>query len=149
MAIYFLFILIISTHISFFQTKNNNNMKLNLRKPNLPLLDVENILNNYDNDMSLFDDNKLSNNQNIIELEPNFVVTKISWTRKEEYKFNYFLGIFEGSNDPSFCDGVPLAMIKEVWKINEINDININYPNVYKYIRYIPPNKNYTDISPI
>ena len=55
MAINFLFILIISTHISFFQTKNNNNMKLNLRKPNLPLLDVENILNNYDNDMSLFD----------------------------------------------------------------------------------------------
>ena len=124
-------------------------MKLNLRNPNFPLLDIENNLNNYDNDMSLFDDNKLSNNQNIIELEPNFVVTKISWTRKEEYKFNYFLGIFEGSNDPSFCDGVPLAMIKEVGKINEINYINIDYPNVYKYIRYIPPNNNYTDISPI
>ena len=89
MLIYFLFILIISTHISFFQTKNNNNMKLNLRKPNFPLLDIENT------NMSLFDDNKLFNNQNIIELEINFVVTKISWTRKEEYKFNYFLGIFE------------------------------------------------------
>ena len=93
--------------------------------------------------------NKIFDNQEIIELEPDFVVTKISWTRKEEYKFNYLLGIFEGANDPSFSDGIPLAMIKEVGGINEINYINITYPNVYKYIRYIPPNKNYTDISPI
>ena len=128
MAICFLFIVIILNHISFSQIKN--------------------ILINYENDMSL-SDNKLYNDQEIIELEPDFVVTKISWTRKEENKYNYLLGIFEGSNDASFCDGVPLAMIKEVGKINETNYINISYPNVYKYIRYIPPNKNYIDISPI
>ena len=105
MAICLLFILIISSHLSFSQTKNNN-MKLNLRKPNFQLLS-----NNFE-DINLFN-NKLFDNQEIIELEPDFVVTKISWTRKEEYKFNYLLGIFEGANDPSFSDGVPLAMIGE------------------------------------
>jgi hypothetical protein len=50
-------------------------------------------------------------------LESDYIITKISWTKREDYKFNNLLGIFEGSNDPSFCDGVPLAMIKELGKI--------------------------------
>ena len=92
---------------------------------------------------------KYSINSNIIELESDYIITKISWTKREDYKFNYLLGIFEGSNDPSFSDAVPIAMIKEQGNLNEINYIDINVPKVYKYIRYIPPNQNKTDISPI
>ena len=62
---------------------------------------------------------------------------------------NYLLGIFEGANDPSFSDSVPLSMIKESGKLNEVNLIDVDTPNTYKYVRYVPPNKNYSDISPI
>ena len=85
---------------------------------------------------------------NIITLSDDYIITRISWTKKDDYKFNYLLGIFEGDNDPSFSNAVPIAMIKEVDNFNQENYIDI-IPKVYKYIRYIPPNKNKTDIFPI
>ena len=90
-----------------------------------------------------------TSNNNIIEIKSNHIITQIKWTKKDNYKYNYLLGIFEGSNDPSFSDSVPIAMIKEQGNLNEVNYIDVNIPTVYKYIRYIPPNKNNSDISPI
>ena len=95
---------------------------------------------------------KYSVDNNIINLmfdSENYIITRISWTKKEDYRFNYLLGIFEGDNDPSFSNPVPIAMIKEVDYVNQENYIDVNIPKAYKYIRYIPPNKNKTDISPI
>ena len=92
---------------------------------------------------------KYSINNNIIELEPDYIITKISWTKREDYKYNYLLGIFEGSNDPLFSDAFPIAIIKEEGDFNQINYIDVNIPRAYKYIRYIPPNGNKTEISPI
>ncbi len=40
-------------------------------------------------------------------------------------------------------------MIKEEGKLNEVNAIDLNIDDSYKYIRYIPPNKNKTAITPI
>ena len=86
-------------------------------------------------------------NSNIIELDSDYIITQISWTKNENYDLNYLLGVFEGSNDPSFKYPIPLAIIKE--KDNELNYINISTPYSYKYIRYIPPNRNSSDIFPI
>ena len=88
-------------------------------------------------------------NNTIIEFDDDYIITQIIWTKKEDYKYNYLLGIFEGSNDPSFSDAFPIAIIKEQEKLNEVNYVDVNVPTFYKYIRYIPPNKNNTDISPI
>ena len=85
----------------------------------------------------------------VIELESDFIVTKISWTKKENYKFNYLLGIFEGANDPSFMDAIPIGIIKEEGSLDKSNYINIVIPFSFKYIRYVPPNRNNTDINPI
>jgi len=85
----------------------------------------------------------------IIELESDFIVTKISWTKRENYKFNYLLGIFEGANDPSFMDAIPIGIIKEEGSFDDTNYVNINFPFSFKYKRYFPPNRNNTDISPI
>jgi len=85
----------------------------------------------------------------IIELEPDFIVTKISWTKKENYKFNYLLGIFEGANDLSFMDGIPIGIIKEEGSLEGPNYVNIDFPFSFKYIRYVPPNRNNTGITPI
>jgi len=85
-----------------------------------------------------------------IELNSNYIITRISWTKNEDNKINYLLGVFEASNDPSFSDAIPIAMIKDQDVFNEINYIDINIPKAYKYLRYTPPlHQNKTDISPI
>ena len=88
-------------------------------------------------------------NNNIIELDSDYIITQISWVRRDNYKFNYIFGIFEGANEPLFKDPIPLAMIKDQERINLVNYLDINTPQSFKYIRYIPPNKNNSDISPI
>ena len=92
---------------------------------------------------------KISEEDGIIEIEENYIITQISWTKTEDYLLNYLLGVFEVSNDRAFKNGIPIAIIKEEGKFNEVNYIDINTPNTYKYIRYIAPNKNKTKISPI
>lgn len=89
------------------------------------------------------------NNNTFIELESEFIITKISWIRREMNKFNYLFGIFEGSNEPTFKNAIPLGIIKDDKSSDLINYININVTFSYKYIRYIPPNENNSDIFPI
>ena len=88
-------------------------------------------------------------NNNVIQINSEHVITQISWTKKGDNKFDYLFGVFEGANDPSFSDAVPIAMIKEQGSLNEVNIIDVDVPNSYKYLRYIPPNANKADISPI
>jgi hypothetical protein len=91
----------------------------------------------------------VSEKNNIIEVGENNLVTQISWTKTEDYDLNYLLGVFEASNDPSFMNAIPIGMIKENGKFNEINFIDVITTEPYKYIRYIPPNSNNTKIFPI
>ena len=88
-------------------------------------------------------------NNNIIEIESGYIISQISWTKKDVNIYNYLLGVFEGANDPSFSDAIPIAMIKDGEITNKINYIKVNTTNAYKYIRYIPPNINKTDIHPL
>ena len=92
---------------------------------------------------------KISEEDGIIEIEENYIITQISWTKSENYVLNYVLGVFEASDDLSFADATPIAIIKEQGEFNEVNYLDLNTPKAYKYIRYIPPNKNNTRISPI
>ena len=94
-------------------------------------------------------DLQLSEGNAIIELDSDFIITQISWTKKDSYKYNYLLGVFEASNDPSFEQGIPIAIIKEKGDLDTINYLNVDSPNSFKYLRYIPPNKNNTQIFPL
>ena len=80
-------------------------------------------------------------NGNIIVLNTASIITQIKATKKNSNPYNYLLGIFEASNDISFSDGFPIAMIKED-VINDPNTITIGAKckEAYKYIRYLPPN---------
>ena len=82
-------------------------------------------------------------NGNIIVLNTASIITQIKATKKNSNPYNYLLGIFEASNDISFSDGFPIAMIKED-VINDPNTITIEAKckEAYKYIRYLPPNSN-------
>ena len=91
----------------------------------------------------------VSEKSNIIEIDKNNLVAQISWTKTEDYDFNYLLGVFEASNDPSFMNGIPIGIIKKNGKFNEVNYLDVVATETYKYIRYIPPNSNNTKIFPI
>ena len=112
--------------------------------------DLKNPSSSFSSTVKLLNQNESNSNNEfnsseVIELESEFIITQLRWTKKEDYDLNYLLGIFEGANDPSFLDAVPLAIIKGEIKV--INYIDINTTNTYKYVRYIPPNKNCTEIQ--
>lgn len=104
--------------------------------------------NAFDGDISTeFKSSKESNGWIGLELDNTYRITKIGWSQKESDKENYLLGIFEGGNDPSFFDAIPLTMIVEEGKDGEINYINIDVTRSFKYVRYVGPNGKYSIIS--
>ena len=118
--------------------KNDSSSKIKLR------------FNIKNHKMKLFQENLLNKNT-IMEIDDdNYIITGIKWKKADNYNYNYLLGIFEGANDKSFIDGTPIAIIKDENLLNKNNNyININSSNSYKYIRYIPPNRNNASIIPL
>ena len=84
-----------------------------------------------------------------LDLLSEYYITKIGWAQNNGNKSNYLLGIFEGSNNETFYDALPLYMIKEEGKINELNYIHIYTNKAFRYIRYIGPTNKYCIISEI
>ena len=74
------------------------------------------------------------------------IITKISWTYKDNFSANEIFGIFEGSTEPNFMDSIPLYMFTEQ---SNINYIEIELKSSFKYIRYVAPLKNDINITNI
>lgn len=85
---------------------------------------------------------KLLNDTNIIEINPDYLLTAISMKTSDDNKKNYLFGVFESSKDQLFNDTAPIAVIQERFISGGQILINIHLPKSYKYIRYIPPDKN-------
>ena len=76
-------------------------------------------------------------------------ISQIGWAQKSDEPKDYLLGIFEGANDASFCDSIPLYMITSQGQLNQINLVEISCTQAFKYIRYIGPNGKFSVISQI
>lgn len=76
-------------------------------------------------------------------------ISRIGWAQKSNEEKDYLFGIFEGSNDSSFYDSIPLYMITSQGQLNQINLVEISCTQTFKYIRYIGPNGKYSIISQI
>ena len=109
----------------------------------------ENTLNAFDNDISTSFKSSYDKCWIGLDLLYEHYITKIGWAQNNEDKSNYLLGIFEGSNNESFYDALPLYMIKEEGKINEINYVDIYTNKAFRYIRYVGPNNKSCIISEI
>ena len=106
------------------------------------------ISNAFDGDfLTEFKSSKKSNGWIGLEFDASYRITKIGWAHKGNDKENYLLGIFEGGNDPSFFDAVPLTMIVEEGKEIDINYISVDVTKTFKYVRYIGPNGKNCTIS--
>ena len=82
-----------------------------------------------------------------LKFEFQYIITKIGWLQKESNGADYILGLFEGANEESFIDSVPLYLIKEKGIEGEMNYININVTKPFKFIRYVGPVEKYSVIS--
>ena len=78
------------------------------------------------------------------ELSSPHIIQKISWPSSDNAQINKMFSLFEGSNDPTFIDAVPLYMFKEEISTNTI-EIKSNIP--FKYIRFISSLKTNIEIS--
>ena len=106
------------------------------------------LFNAFDGDITTeFTSSQKSNGWVGLEFDSTYRITKIGWAQKESDKENYLLGLFEGGNDPSFFDAIPLTMIIEEGKEGQINYINIDVTRSFKYVRYIGPNGKNCTIS--
>ena len=73
-----------------------------------------------------------------------YIITKISFTNKEGQ--NQIFGIFEGANEPTFMDAIPLYMFKDE---STIDSVEIQTKSSYKYIRYVSPMKKNVTLTNI
>ena len=120
--IYFKFCISLEETVKIKEIKNNLR-KIKIQKEKIESLN-EKIKNK--NGFKLSNENFLNRNT-FIEIEPNFIITKIIWEKTVDDNFNYLLGIFEGSNDETFLDSIPISIIKE--PIKKINYLDINILN--------------------
>ena len=108
----------------------------------------------YLNCISTFNDTEINPtlNNDIFELNASYIINHIIFTKVDNNTLNYLFGIFEASNNITFDDAVPIAIIKEENIKNLYTDeisINISIQNPYQFIRYIPPNNKTPKINDI
>ena len=82
-----------------------------------------------------------------LKFDLQYIITKIGWLQKQSNGADYILGIFEGANEESFIDSVPLYMIKEKGLEGEMNYVTIEVTKPFKYVRYVGPADKYSVIS--
>lgn len=74
-----------------------------------------------------------------IALDSPHVITKIGWSQKRKNSGYYLLGVFEGANDPSFIDAVPIHMITKEEEPKKLIYADIESNLAFKYLRYVGP----------
>ena len=70
------------------------------------------------------------------EFSTSYIFTKVTWEQFSESS-KFLLGVFEGANDPSFMDAIPLNIIKNEDTKLELYELDINVKLSFKYIRYV------------
>ena len=118
----FIFLLLIIEIVT--QTNNSPSLEDNSQKLNLT--EIPSV--NYTNSIKWIG----------FSLSSPYIITKIIWSFKDNFTQNQLLGIFEGSNEPSFNDSIPLYIFKEE---SSINCIQIESKSSFQYIRYVSPLK--------
>ena len=84
-----------------------------------------------------------------LNLRSTYHISRIEWGINNAEHSDYLLGIFEGANEKSFADAIPLYMITEQTKMNTMNTINIEFQGTFSYIRYVGPSGSHCKINNI
>ena len=77
------------------------------------------------------------------------VITRVGWSPRNGSvgPQRVVLGLFEGSNDPSFLTSYPLFIIDKEGTIGKIDYANVNVSKGFRYVRYVGPNEARCNIA--
>ena len=75
-----------------------------------------------------------------LDLGEKHVITSVAYCPREDQENRLLLGVFEGSNDSSFVDAVPLLLITESAPFNKMTEVAIDCSWGFRYVRYVGPN---------
>ena len=81
-----------------------------------------------------------------LDLKSAQVITKIEFVAGG---YNMQTGMFEGANDPSFKDAVPLHLVKEKTIDRTVYQATINVSKGFRYVRYVSANNTYCNVNEI
>lgn len=86
-----------------------------------------------------------------LDLGTKHVITRVGWAPREgSYgPKRVVLGLFEGANDPSFMDGVPLYIIDEEGTVGTMSYADVDVSRGFRYVRYIGPNDARCNIAEV
>lgn len=86
-----------------------------------------------------------------LDLGEPHVITRVGWSPREgSYgPKRVVLGLFEGANDPSFLDGVPLYLIDQEGTVGAMSYADVNVSRGFRYVRYIGPNDARCNIAEV
>lgn len=82
-----------------------------------------------------------------LDLGEKHVITKVGYRCCKGFTKRVELGLFEGANEPGFADAVPIAMVKEMGRSDEVLYIDVNCTKGFRYVRYVGPNGSHCRIA--
>lgn len=104
----------------------------------------------FDDDASTFFSTNSSNRQWVgLDLGTPHVITRICFTPVANSKGpdRMLLSLFEGGNDPSFMDAVPLYLIGETPTAKTETTVNVNVSRGVRYVRYVGSSGSYCNVA--
>lgn len=75
-----------------------------------------------------------------LDLGSKHIITKVGYSPRISQEGRVELGLFEGANDPSFIDALPLAIIKQRGNAASMDYLDIDCSRGFRYVRYVGPN---------
>ena len=75
-----------------------------------------------------------------LDLGEKHIITSVAYCPRENEEDRLVLGVFEGSNDSTFIEAIPLLLITEEAPFNEMTKKEVDCSRGFRYVRYVGPN---------
>jgi len=76
-----------------------------------------------------------------LELDKQYVITKIGYAPRNQWASRMLIGVFEGANKADFSDAVPFYIVPETPPEGKLTYADISCSRGFKYVRFVHTNK--------
>lgn len=82
-----------------------------------------------------------------LDLGRPYIVKKVGWMPRVGYPERVQLGLFEGANDPTFTDAIPLCLIQDEGVEGKMLYGAVEVSRGFRYVRYVGPADSRANVS--
>jgi len=109
------------------------------------------IANVFDGNLSSYFDAPAANGDWAgLDLKSQYNITQINYAPRPGWQGRMIGGVFQGSNDPTFTNGVvPLAVISTAPASGLYTSVEVTVPATFRYVRYLGPTGSYGNVGEI